>query len=101
MLCPSLAYIRAPPKVKPPTLLCWPTKTEVDVGSIVVEVESSHQYSTTLCCHVTVDKKVSGMEVHVKQKCGIELLDGEKMAPVDINRLLLNVYGDPAVDVAQ
>lgn len=93
--------MRAPPKVKPPTLLCWPTKTEVDVGSIVVEVESSHQYSTTLCCHVTVGKKVSGMEVHVKQKCGIELLDGEKMAPVDINRLMLNVYGDPAVDVAQ
>ena len=34
-------------KIMPPILLCWSMTTEVDVGGIAVEVELSHQQSTT------------------------------------------------------
>jgi len=43
---------KAPPRVMLPILLCWPTMPEVDVGAMAVDVESSHQYSVTFCCHV-------------------------------------------------
>ena len=33
----------------PPTLLCWPTTSEVAVSGMAVEIEPSHQYSITLC----------------------------------------------------
>ena len=39
------------------------------------------------------DRMVSDMEVHMKQRCGIEFLHAEKMAPIDIHLHLLNVYG--------
>ena len=45
--------MRATPKAMSPVLLCWPTIWEVNVGSMAVEVELSHQYYVTLCCHVT------------------------------------------------
>jgi hypothetical protein len=38
-----------------PTLLCWPTTSEADVGDLAVEVESSRQYSVKFCCRVTDD----------------------------------------------
>lgn len=41
----------AAPKVRPPILLRWPTVSEADVGSMAVEVESSHQYSVIFCSH--------------------------------------------------
>jgi len=41
------------PEVMPPTLLCWSTMSEVAVGGMAVDVESSHQYSLTFCCCVT------------------------------------------------
>jgi len=31
----------AAPKVMPPVLLCWPTTSEVDVGSMALEFEPS------------------------------------------------------------
>ena len=34
-------YVRTAPKAMPPTLLCWPTKSEVDVGGVAVETELS------------------------------------------------------------
>ena len=37
----------------PPILLCWPTTSEVDAGSVLVELEISHQYSITFRCCVT------------------------------------------------
>jgi len=40
------------------------------------------------------DRMVSDMEVHVKQRGGIEFLYGEKMLPTDIHRCLLNISGD-------
>ena len=46
------------------------------------------------------DKMASDMEVRMKQRCVIEFLHAEKIAPNDINRRLLNVYGDQTVDVS-
>lgn len=40
-------------KVMPSVLSCQPLTSEVDVGGMVEEVESSHQYSVTCCCRVT------------------------------------------------
>jgi hypothetical protein len=37
------------------------------------------------------------MEVRSKQRCVIELLYAEKIAPVEIHQRLLNVYGDQTV----
>jgi len=36
-----------------PILFCWSTISEVGVGGVAVEVESSHQCSVPCCCHVT------------------------------------------------
>jgi len=44
---------RAAPKVMHPILLFWPTMANADVFGMAVEAEPSHQYSVTLCCHVT------------------------------------------------
>jgi len=44
------------------------------------------------------DKMMSDMEVHMKQRCIIEFLQAEKMAPSDIHQCLQNVYGDQTVD---
>jgi hypothetical protein len=38
-------------------------------------------------------KMVCDMEVQMKQSCVIEFLNAEKIAPIDIHRRLLNVYG--------
>ena len=45
------------------------------------------------------DRMASDMEEHTKQRCGIEFLHEEKMAPTDVDRQLLNVYGDQTADV--
>jgi len=39
--------MRATPKAVNLILLCWPTVSEADVAGRAVEVEPSHQYSTT------------------------------------------------------
>jgi len=49
----SCTCMRAALKVMPPILLCWPPMSEVDVGGVVAEVEPSHRYPITCCCHVT------------------------------------------------
>jgi len=46
------------------------------------------------------DKMASDMEVCMKQRCVIEFLHAKKIAPNDIHRRLLNVYGDQIVDVS-
>jgi len=46
------------------------------------------------------DKMASDMEVRMKQRCVIEFLHVEKIAPNDIYRRLLNVYRDQTVDVS-
>ena len=45
--------MRAALKVMSSILLCEPIMSEADGGGMAAEVEPSHQYSTTLCCHVT------------------------------------------------
>ena len=46
------------------------------------------------------DRMASDMEVHLKQRCGIECLHVEKMAPTDIHGYMLNVSGDQTVNVS-
>ena len=46
------------------------------------------------------DQMLFDMEVHMKQKCVTKFLYAEKMAPIDIHRCLLNIYGDQTVDVS-
>jgi hypothetical protein len=40
----------------------------------------------------------SDMKAHTQQMCVTEFLHAEKVTPVDIQRRLLNVYGDQTVD---
>ena len=47
------------------------------------------------------DGILSDLEVHVKQRGGIECLHAEKMAPTDIHQHLVNMYGDQEVDMRQ
>ena len=90
----------------PPTLLCWPTMSEADVGDMAVEVEPFCQYSVNfvamgqMTAEQQSDKMASEMEVRMKQRCITEFLHVEKIAPSDIHRCLLNVYGDQTVDVS-
>ena len=51
--CYTGRCMRAALKVTPPVLLCQPRTSEADGGCMTVEVEPSHQYSVTLCCHAT------------------------------------------------
>ena len=81
--------MRAAPKEMPLILCCWPAMSEADGGGTVVGVEPSHQYSIPFCCHVAAegrsDRMVSDMEVHMKQRRGMEFLHAEKMAPNDVH----------------
>jgi hypothetical protein len=98
-------YDRDALKIVPHILLCWPTTLEADAGGMAVEVESARQ---TFVSFVAVrqireeehsGKIASDEEVHTKQRCAVEILHGEGIAPVDIHRRLLNVYGDQTVGV--
>ena len=46
-------YMRVALKLVPPFLLGWSTTTDTNGGGMTVEVEPSHQYLITFCCHVT------------------------------------------------
>ena len=46
------------------------------------------------------DKMASDIEVHMEQSCGNEFLHVGKIAPTDIQRHLLNIYGDQTVEVS-
>ena len=48
-----LSIIRTAPKVIPPTVLHLSTMSEAESTGMTVEVELSHQYSTTFYYHVT------------------------------------------------
>ena len=45
------------------------------------------------------DRLASAMGACMKQRCVTEFLHVETMAPTDIHRHLLNIYGDQTVDV--
>ena len=80
--------------------------TEANVGSMAAEVEPSCQYPVPLCwrakdgSRVAFSKMASDMESCIKQRCVTEFLHAEKMAPTDIHRHWLNIYGDQTVDVS-
>ena len=40
------------------------------------------------------EKMASDIKVHMKQRCGIEFIHVEKVAPIDIHRRVLNVDGN-------
>ena len=46
------------------------------------------------------DRMGSDMEVQTEQRCVIEFLHDEKMAPTGIHQHLPSSYGDPTVDVS-
>ena len=45
--------MKAALKVMPPILLHWPTRSDINVDGMEVEIEPSHQYSIALYCCVT------------------------------------------------
>jgi len=65
--------------------------SEEDVAGMVVEVESSHQYSITFVAMQQMeaerqyDKMASDIEVHMKERCIIEFLHvKKKMYPLTV-----------------
>ena len=75
-------------KVMPPILLYWPTVSEISFCGMEVEVESSHQYSILLPCdrwQQRVNLTTFDMGLQMKQRCGIEFLHEEKIAPIDFH----------------
>ena len=75
----------------PPILLSQTMMTEAGVGRTAVEIEPARQYSVIFSCCLRdgsrgqYDKMISDMEVYIKQRCVIEFLHAEKMAPIDIH----------------
>ena len=79
---------------------------EADVGGMAVEKE----LPTNIPLHFVAmpqiaaegqsDEVASGMEMCMKQRCGIKFLYVEKIAPIDVQWCLLNACGDRTVDVS-
>ena len=46
------------------------------------------------------DTMASDMEVRMKERCVLEFLCAEVMAPIDIHQHLLNIYEDQRVDMS-
>jgi hypothetical protein len=77
----------------------------VDVGSMAVEVEPSCEHFVSfvamwqIAAEEQSSKMVSDMEVGKTQRFVIEFLHVERLAPIDIHRRLMNIYGDTTVGV--
>ena len=90
--------------VMTPVLWCWPMIPEVNVGSMAVEAETSHQY-ITLCSRVTDGSRGAVWQNgkwHAsvyETKCGIEF-QAEKIAVTVLYPCLLSIYGDQTEDVS-
>ena len=54
---PFYIYTRVAPKLMPPILFCWPTKSEAGVGDMAVEVEPSRHYSVKFYCPATDESR--------------------------------------------
>ena len=100
-----LISTRAPLKVMPPIILCWPTMSGVDVGGMVIEVPFYFLYlSTNIPLHFVAmwqmsaegqsDKMTSDIEVSMKQGSVTEFLHEERIAPIDTHQCLLIAYRD-------
>ena len=55
-------------KLMPPISWCRPTTSEVDVGGMAVEVEHSHQYPITFCCHASNSSRGTMTKWHLTWK---------------------------------
>ena len=89
--------LRAAPKVMPPILLCrWSGSRGCTFPPIfcyfLLLCDRWQQTGSLTHWHLT--------QVWMKQRCVLELLHAEKMAPTDILSYLLNVDGDQPVDVS-
>lgn len=97
--------MKAALRIIPPTLLFLLTISEVDIGSMEVEVPTNIHNVLFLCKRWQhrgqSDKMASETEVCMKHKCITELLHVEKMAPTDIHQWLLNIYGDQTMKVSR
>ena len=80
--------------------------TEADIDDMAVEVEHSHRYSISFCCHVADGSRGAVWQVDICQgiadeaKGVTEVLHVEKMTPTDISWCLMNVDGDQTVSVS-
>ena len=88
----------------PPTLLCWPTTSEADVGGIAVKADPSRQYSVKFCCRDSRGAVWQNGVWH-GSACEAKVCNwippcGKKIAPNYIHRRLLDVYGDQTMDVS-
>ena len=100
--------MRAALTAVPAVLLRLPTVSEADLSAMAVEVEVSHQYFITCLCHGTGGSKGAVWQngiwhesAHEAKVCHLfHSLWKNKMAPIDIHRLLLNIYGECTVDVS-
>ena len=86
-----------------PVLLCWPMTSEAAVSDIQLNLPADIPLNFVTVRQMTAegqsDKMASDTEMHMKQRCVIEFLHAEKIAPNDI-QCLLNVYGAQTVDVS-
>ena len=80
---------------------------EADAGSMAVEVEPSHQYSISCCCHVTDGSRGAAWQNGIWQRSAdeargvsVNYSTWKKMACTVIHQHLLNIYGDQTADVS-
>jgi len=79
--------------------------SEADVGGMAEEIEPSCQYAIKFCCCVADGTRRAVWQMvsqkHVWRK-GVQINSCmlEKIAPIDINWYLLNIYGDQTVDAS-
>jgi len=97
----------AVPKLMPPILLRWPTKSEANVVNMAVEVEPSRQYSVKFRCSAADGSRGAVWQNGVRHGIAYETKVcnwippcGNKIVPNDIHRCLLNVYREQTVDVS-
>ena len=93
-------------KVMPPILICWPMTSEGGGGGMAGEVQSPANIPwhfvamRQMAAERQSDTTAPDVEVHIKGKYLNELLNGEKIALIDIYWHLLNIYGDQTVNVS-
>ena len=78
--------MRAAPKVMPPFLLCWPTKSEVNAGGMVPVYILLHVNAVQqMAAEEQPDNMSSDAEVRMKQRCVVEFFHKEKVSSADVN----------------
>jgi len=88
----------------PSILFCLLTLSEEDIGGMALKVEPSYQYPITCYCCATGASRGAVWQKGVWHGSADEGVSWnsavwKKMAPIDINRRLLNTYRDQTVGV--